>query len=98
GGDDKPGIPRIPYPQCLRDARIDFEAPPNDHDVRYRLDKAAPSPHTDIMSPYSGLNPILSQLRDHLGFRRMECGMQTLSAHASAFASLDAAQPNAGVL
>ena len=50
------------------------------------------------MSPYSGLNPILSQLRDHLGFRRMECGMQTLSAHASAFASLDAAQPNAGVL
>lgn len=50
------------------------------------------------MSPYSGLNPILSQLRDHLGFRRMECGMQTLSAHASAFASLDAAQPSAGIL
>jgi tetratricopeptide (TPR) repeat protein len=50
------------------------------------------------MSPYGGLNPILSQLRDHLAFRRMECGMQTLAAHTSAFASLDTAQPNAGVL
>jgi hypothetical protein len=50
------------------------------------------------MSPHSGLDPILSKLRDHLAFRRMECGMRTLGAQASALASLDAAQPNAGVL
>ena len=50
------------------------------------------------MGPHSGLNPIISQLRDHLGFRRMECGMLTLAAHALALESLDPAAPNAGIL
>jgi tetratricopeptide (TPR) repeat protein len=50
------------------------------------------------MGPQGGLNSIISQLRDHLGFRRMECGMRTLAANAPALESLDPAEPNAGVL
>jgi tetratricopeptide (TPR) repeat protein len=50
------------------------------------------------MAANSRLNPIVSQLRDHLAFRRMECGMQTLAAHLPALESLDPAEPNAGVL
>ena len=50
------------------------------------------------MGPTTGLNPIISQLRDHLGLRRMECGMLTLAAHALALESLDPAAPNAGIL
>jgi len=50
------------------------------------------------MGLQSGLNPIISQLRDHLGFRRMECGMLTLAAHALTLESLDPAAPNAGIL
>ena len=69
--------------------------------VRYPksiVDKAAASPHTVSMGPTTGLNPIISQLRDHLGLRRMECGMLTLAAHALALESLDPAAPNAGIL
>jgi hypothetical protein len=62
------------------------------------VDKPAASPHTVNMGPHSGLNPIISQLRDHLGLRRMECGMHTLAAHALALESLDPAAPNAGIL
>jgi tetratricopeptide (TPR) repeat protein len=50
------------------------------------------------MGPDTGLNPIISQLRDHLAFRRMECGMRTLAAHSPALHSLDPAEPRAGVL
>jgi tetratricopeptide (TPR) repeat protein len=50
------------------------------------------------MGPNTGLNPIISQLRDHLTSRRMECGMRTLAAHTCALESLDPAEPNAGVL
>jgi tetratricopeptide (TPR) repeat protein len=50
------------------------------------------------MGPHSGLNPIISQLRDHLGCRRMECGMLALAAHALALESLDPSAPKAGVL
>ena len=50
------------------------------------------------MGPHSGLNPFISQLRDHLAFRRMECGIRMLAAHAPALESLDPAEPNAGVL
>src|SRR5450631_3018680 len=62
------------------------------------VDKPAVWPHTLNMGPNSGLNPILSQLRDHLAFRRMECGMLTLAAHSPAIESLNPAEPNAGVL
>ena len=50
------------------------------------------------MGPDTGLNPIISQLRDHLAFRRMECGMRTLAAHSPVLHSLDPAEPRAGVL
>lgn len=50
------------------------------------------------MSPNTGLNRIISQLREDLAFRRMECGMRTLAAHAPALEALDRAEPNAGVL
>jgi tetratricopeptide (TPR) repeat protein len=61
------------------------------------MDNPAPSPHTVNMGLH-GLDPIISQLRDHLAFRRMECGMLTLSAHAPVLESLDPAAPNAGIL
>jgi tetratricopeptide (TPR) repeat protein len=50
------------------------------------------------MSPDTGLNPVISQLRDHLAFRRMECGMSALAAHSAALHALDPAEPNAGIL
>ena len=50
------------------------------------------------MGRTGGLNPIISELRDHLAFRRMDSGMRSLAAHASALHSLDPAEPNAGVL
>jgi tetratricopeptide (TPR) repeat protein len=50
------------------------------------------------MSPISGLNPVIAQLREHLAFRRMECGLRTLAAHTPTLESLDPADPNAGVL
>jgi tetratricopeptide (TPR) repeat protein len=62
------------------------------------VDIAAPAPHTSSMGPQRGLNPIISQLRDHLAFRRMESGMQALAVHSPALDSLDPAEPNAGVL
>ena len=62
------------------------------------MDKAAGSPHTDSMGPHGGLSPIISQLRDHLAFRRMECGMQTLALHTCALERLDPVEPNAGIL
>ena len=49
------------------------------------------------MSPDTGLNPVISQLRDHLAFRRMECGMSALAAHSAALHALDPAEPNAGM-
>ena len=50
------------------------------------------------MGPSAGLIPVISQLRDHLAFRRMECGMRTLAAHAPAIQAIEPSQPNAGVL
>ena len=50
------------------------------------------------MSPNTGLSPIISQLREDLAFRRMECGMRRLAARAPALEALDPAEPNAGVL
>jgi tetratricopeptide (TPR) repeat protein len=50
------------------------------------------------MSPNTGLSPIISQLREDLVFRRMECGMRRLAARAPALEALDPAEPNAGVL
>src|SRR5258708_36792824 len=50
------------------------------------------------MGPHGGLSPIISQLRDHLAFRAMEYGMQTLAVHACALERLGAAEPNAGIL
>lgn len=50
------------------------------------------------MGPSAGLIPVISQLRDHLAFRRMEDGMRTLAANAPAIQSLEPGQPNAGVL
>jgi hypothetical protein len=50
------------------------------------------------MGPTTGLNPIISQLRDHLGLRRMECGMIALEAHTSLLETLNPATPNAGIL
>ena len=50
------------------------------------------------MSPKSGLNRIISQLREDLAFRRMECGMRLLAAHAPVIEALDPAEPNAGIL
>jgi tetratricopeptide (TPR) repeat protein len=50
------------------------------------------------MGPTTGLDPIISQLRDHLGFRRMECGMIALEAHTSLLETLNPATPNAGIL
>src|SRR3954471_135326 len=41
---------------------------------------------------------IISELREHLGFRRMECGMRLLAAEADFVNSLDPAVPNSGVL
>src|ERR1035438_2153727 len=52
---------------------------------------------TPNMSPDTGLNPVISQLRDHLAFRRMECGMSALAAHSAALHALDPAEPNAGM-
>jgi tetratricopeptide (TPR) repeat protein len=50
------------------------------------------------MSPDTGLNPVISQLRDHLAFRRMECGMSALAAHSAVLHGLDPAEPSAGIL
>ncbi len=41
---------------------------------------------------------IISELRDHLGFRRMECGMRLLATEADTVMSIDPAVPGSGVL
>jgi len=50
------------------------------------------------MEPNARLHPIISELRDHLAFRRMDCGMRTLAVHIPAIDALDPAQPSAAVL
>lgn len=50
------------------------------------------------MGPSTTLIPIVSQLRDHLAFRRMECARRTLVDQAPAIQALNPSEPNAGVV
>jgi hypothetical protein len=50
------------------------------------------------MGPATGLNPIISQRRDHPGFPRTECGMLPLASHTSLQETLDPATPSAEIL
>src|ERR1035441_11022348 len=70
-------------------------SPLTDHARRWSV---PPREYTPSMSPNTGLSPIISQLREDLAFRRMECGMRRLAARAPALEALDPAEPNAGVL
>jgi tetratricopeptide (TPR) repeat protein len=63
------------------------------------LYKAVSPPHTSVMGPESGdLPALLAQLRDGLGFRRVEQGIQTLERHRDLIAALAPGQEKSGIL
>jgi tetratricopeptide (TPR) repeat protein len=68
------------------------------HAIGYPLDTAFVKLHTSVMGAEGDLAALASQLRDDLGFRRIEQGLQRLERSRQVIDAVSARTQNAGVL